>query len=224
MPDVVGIASPVAAAGVGDAAAAGVSGACSSFAAAGASTGAGGGATDASVAIALFCAAVAGAGGAAPSIGSAVALVIAGDSFIGSTYSLVDLPACGSLAGRSPSIYLTAGKEHLCLPRIDVESPYGPISLNIDGLERFLPSIQGEDIMARILCFIVVLVAGSGAAWAQDGQSIGHNPAEERACRGDAHRFCKDELADEFRTASCLQEHRDHLSRACRAVIEGRGM
>ena len=50
-----------------------------------------------------------------------------------------------------------------------------------------------------------------------------HTPAEERACRGDAHRFCKDVLSDEFQVASCLQEHRNHVSHACRTVLQGRG-
>ena len=72
--------------------------------------------------------------------------------------------------------------------------------------------------MVRILCLAIAVIAGTGAAWAQT-----HTAAEERACRGDAHRFCKDHLADEFRVASCLQEHRDHISRACRAVLDGHG-
>ena len=62
---------------------------------------------------------------------------------------------------------------------------------------------------------LIVIAATSGAAWAQT-----HTAAEERACRGDAHRLCKEVLHDEFQVASCLQEHRDHVSRACRAVME----
>jgi hypothetical protein len=75
--------------------------------------------------------------------------------------------------------------------------------------------------MVRSLCLVIVLIAGPSAAWAQ-GNQIQHSPAEERACRGDAHRFCKDDLSDEFRTASCLQDHRDQVSRACRMVLENR--
>ncbi len=77
--------------------------------------------------------------------------------------------------------------------------------------------------MVRNFCLALAVLAISTVAHAQDAPS-GHTVAEERACRGDAHRLCKDDLADEFRTASCLQEHRDRLSRGCRAVIEGRGM
>ena len=49
--------------------------------------------------------------------------------------------------------------------------------------------------MTRILC-LVILLAGSGAAWAQSGPP--HSAAEERACRGEAHRLCKEFLHDEF--------------------------
>jgi hypothetical protein len=71
--------------------------------------------------------------------------------------------------------------------------------------------------MTRILC-LVILLAGSGAAWAQSGPP--HSAAEERACRGDAHRLCKEFLHDEFQVASCLQEHRGQVSRGCRAVMD----
>jgi hypothetical protein len=74
--------------------------------------------------------------------------------------------------------------------------------------------------MVRILCLAVVLAAGSGAASAQSGPP--HSATEERACSGDAHRLCKNVLQDEFQVASCLQEHRDHVSRGCRAVMDHR--
>ena len=72
--------------------------------------------------------------------------------------------------------------------------------------------------MLHALGLFAVLLVGTGTAWAQSGMP--HTPAEERACRGDAHRFCKDVLSDEFQVASCLQEHRDRVSRACRAVMD----
>jgi Cysteine rich repeat len=78
--------------------------------------------------------------------------------------------------------------------------------------------------MVRSFCFAIAVLAISSAAWAENSQPGSHSAAEERACRGDAHRYCKDDLADEFRVASCLQEHRDHISHACRAVIDGHGM
>ena len=70
---------------------------------------------------------------------------------------------------------------------------------------------------------IAVLAVSSGFARAENAPQLGppHTTAEERACKGDAHRFCKDVLTDEFQVASCLQEHRDRVSHACRAVLEG---
>jgi len=78
--------------------------------------------------------------------------------------------------------------------------------------------------MVRCLFLVAAVLAISTVARAEESPSGTHSAAEEKACRGDAHRFCKDTLADEFRTASCLQEHRDKISRACREVLEGRGM
>jgi len=78
--------------------------------------------------------------------------------------------------------------------------------------------------MVRCLFLVAAVLAISTVARAEDSSFGTHSAAEEKACRGDAHRFCKEALADEFRTASCLQEHRDKISRACREVLEGRGM
>ena len=50
--------------------------------------------------------------------------------------------------------------------------------------------------MLHTLSLLAVLLVGTGLAWAASGMP--HTPAEERACRGDAHRFCKDVLSDEF--------------------------
>jgi hypothetical protein len=81
----------------------------------------------------------------------------------------------------------------------------------------FAPLVE-ETNMVRTLSVVVVLLAGSGAAWAQSG--LAHTPAEERACRGDAHRLCKDVISDEFQVASCLQENRHRVSHGCRTVLE----
>jgi hypothetical protein len=72
--------------------------------------------------------------------------------------------------------------------------------------------------MLHTLGFLAVLLVGTSTAWAQSG--IPHTPAEERACRGDAHRFCKDVLSDEFQVASCLQENRGRVSQACRTAMQ----
>ena len=79
--------------------------------------------------------------------------------------------------------------------------------------------------MVRNFCFVALLVV-SNAAWAAENYQGGmsHTAAEERACNGDAHRFCRDAIGDDFRVGSCLQDHRDRLSRGCRAMLEGHGM
>lgn len=78
--------------------------------------------------------------------------------------------------------------------------------------------------MVRKLLFVSALALVSTQGWAQDTQNPNQNSPEARACRGDARRFCRDALPDEFRVASCLQEHRDRISHACRAALEGHGM
>ncbi len=79
--------------------------------------------------------------------------------------------------------------------------------------------------MTRNLFLIVFLIV-SNAAWAETVQNGGmpHNKAEERACGGDARRLCKEALGDDFRVGSCLQDHKDRLSRACRTILDGHGM
>jgi len=79
--------------------------------------------------------------------------------------------------------------------------------------------------MVRSILLASALLVLSTAGWADNTRSPqSDNSQEDRACRGDAHRFCRDAIPDEFRVASCLQEHRDRLSRACRAMLEGHGM
>jgi len=79
--------------------------------------------------------------------------------------------------------------------------------------------------MVRAILLASALLVITTAGWAENTRSPQNdNAQEERACRGDAHRFCRDAIPDEFRVASCLQEHRDRLTRACRAMLEGHGM
>ncbi len=79
--------------------------------------------------------------------------------------------------------------------------------------------------MVRSLCLASALFFLSTAGWADNGQSPQNdNSAEARACHGDAHRFCREAIGDEFRIASCLIEHREKISRACRAMLESHGM
>jgi hypothetical protein len=80
-----------------------------------------------------------------------------------------------------------------------------------------------ELIMVRSVSLLFAIFLMSGAALAQT-QYAQENTAEDRACRSDARRFCKDDIPDQFKVGSCLQMHKDKLTRACKAVIEGHGM
>lgn len=73
--------------------------------------------------------------------------------------------------------------------------------------------------MVRAALFIVAIISMPNLAIAQN--QLPHSSAEERACQADAHRFCRDVLADQFQVASCLQMNAARLHRACRAVVEG---
>jgi hypothetical protein len=77
--------------------------------------------------------------------------------------------------------------------------------------------------MFRSVSLIFAVLVISTAAFAQS-QYPQQDTAEDRACRSDARRFCKDDIPDQFKVGSCLQMHKDKLSRACKAVIEGHGM
>jgi hypothetical protein len=92
------------------------------------------------------------------------------------------------------------------------------------GLGALIYRPNKELTMVRGFCLLIALLVISSAASAQNNQFRPHNTPEDRACRSDAHRFCRDEIPDEFRVGSCLQAHRDKISRACRAMLEGHGM
>ncbi len=50
------------------------------------------------------------------------------------------------------------------------------------------------------------------------------NTPEARACHGDANRFCRADLPDQFKVGSCLQANREKLSRACKEMLTKNGM
>ena len=77
--------------------------------------------------------------------------------------------------------------------------------------------------MVRSVSLFFALFMMSSAAFAQT-QYPQENTPEDRACRADARRFCKDDIPDQFKVGSCLQAHKDKLTHACRTVIEGHGM
>jgi hypothetical protein len=79
-----------------------------------------------------------------------------------------------------------------------------------------------EIIMVRSVSVLFALIMMSGAALAQANPE--ENTPEARACRGDANRFCKADLPDQFKVGSCLQANREKLSRACKEVLTKNGM
>ena len=77
--------------------------------------------------------------------------------------------------------------------------------------------------MVRSVSLLFAILLMSGAALAET-QSSQENTPEDRACRGDARRFCKDDIPDQFKVGSCLQAHKDRLTRSCKTVLDGHGM
>lgn len=75
--------------------------------------------------------------------------------------------------------------------------------------------------MVRSVLLILAVCLVSNAALAQ---SQYEGSAEDRACRADARRFCREDIPDQFKIGSCLQAHRERLSRGCKAMLESHGM
>jgi hypothetical protein len=82
--------------------------------------------------------------------------------------------------------------------------------------------IEEEIIMMRGVSIFFAVILMSGAALAQTSPQ--ENTPEDRACRGDAHRFCKDDIPDQFKVGSCLQTNKEKLSRGCKAMLASHGM
>jgi hypothetical protein len=106
------------------------------------------------------------------------------------------------------------------------ESQYRRIPGNGGAPSRTIPGrANKEQIMLRPILLASALLVLSTAGWAENNRLPQSDASQEdKACRADAHRFCRDAIPDEFRIASCLQEHRDRLTRACRAMLEGHGL
>jgi len=79
--------------------------------------------------------------------------------------------------------------------------------------------------MVRCVFFLIGLLVTSSAALAeQPNQFRAKDSPDDRACRGDAHRFCRDAIPDQFKVLSCLQEHRARLSRTCATMLQSHGV
>jgi hypothetical protein len=87
--------------------------------------------------------------------------------------------------------------------------------------------------MLRSTPFVVALLLAWNVApvLAQSGSSIvlpggtilDGTPQEQAACASDAHRFCRDDIPDNFRVLACLKAEREKITRACRQVLENHG-
>ncbi len=72
--------------------------------------------------------------------------------------------------------------------------------------------------MTRMVLAAALLFAGVSAAAAQT------TPEQERACKGDATRFCRKVMKDgDEAVLQCLKSVRDKLSERCRTVLEESG-
>jgi hypothetical protein len=76
--------------------------------------------------------------------------------------------------------------------------------------------------MLRSVSLVLAVFLVSSAAMAQTYPE--QNTPEDRACRGDARRLCKDDIPDQFKVGSCLQANKERLSRTCKTMLEGHGM
>jgi hypothetical protein len=76
--------------------------------------------------------------------------------------------------------------------------------------------------MLRSVSLVLAVFLASSAAMAQTYPE--QNTPEDRACRGDARRLCKDDIPDQFKVGSCLQANKERLSRTCKTMLEGHGM
>ena len=68
---------------------------------------------------------------------------------------------------------------------------------------------------------VILLSVHPSLSFAQGHQGT---PQEQAACRRDASRFCRQQLAGDFAVQQCLQQNRARLSRSCQQVFQSHGM
>jgi Cysteine rich repeat len=75
--------------------------------------------------------------------------------------------------------------------------------------------------MRSVVLVLVILLSETSLSFAQ-----GHmgTPQEQQACRRDAQRFCRKQLADDTAVQQCLQQNRTKLSKGCQKVFASHGM
>jgi hypothetical protein len=79
-------------------------------------------------------------------------------------------------------------------------------------LSRFLPS-RKRALAASCLIWLVFDVAvGAAHAATRDQQ--------EKACRGDAMKFCSAEIPNKEKITACMKQHKRELSPGCQAMFK----
>ena len=66
---------------------------------------------------------------------------------------------------------------------------------------------------------VILLSVNPSHSFAQGHQGT---PQEQAACRRDASRFCRQQMADSVQ--QCLQQNRARLSHSCQKVFQSHGM
>ena len=85
-----------------------------------------------------------------------------------------------------------------------------------------------------VLAVVMVLASQvlTGGVLAENGNTLDPqqaapdfqgSPQDQAACASDASKFCSDAIPDTFRVLACLQEHRKHLKKDCREVLDAHG-
>jgi Cysteine rich repeat len=101
--------------------------------------------------------------------------------------------------------------------RIDTETESRYRSAAKMGMEdRLQRAIHG-------VIFVIVMLGLGLPSTASLAQQQG-TPAEDKACRPDVMRLCRDAAPDTGRVLACLQSQRARLSRACRTVLQQHGV
>jgi cysteine rich repeat protein len=75
--------------------------------------------------------------------------------------------------------------------------------------------------MRQLMLATVALMIGVSSSLAQGQMGT---PQERQACRRDAQRFCRQQLADDSAVQQCLQQNRAKLSKSCQKVFQSHGM
>ena len=80
--------------------------------------------------------------------------------------------------------------------------------------------------MSKKLVLALALLSVTSASFAQQGGLQG-TPQEQAACTPDVFKYCKPLLNSNapstFSILACLKANREHISKACRAVLESHG-